>query len=32
VLNLKYLHPPKKRQALKFWRRLHRARISCATH
>lgn len=32
VLNLKYLHSPNKRYALKIWRSLHRARISCATH
>jgi hypothetical protein len=32
VLNVKYLHSPNKRYAMKIWRSLHRARISCATH
>jgi hypothetical protein len=32
VLNVKYLHSPNKRYALKIWLSLHRARISCATH
>jgi len=32
VLNLKYLHPPMKRQAPRIWSRLHVVRISCATH